>query len=112
MIRFDTSNERNLPRIPVSPSHVALGEASEIRSLLLVGPSQLGDMRWGTILCRDENGRKQSKISQPFLLLDLINTKTKAKAIKLDTKTKMNLRNIENFENELIRAELCQTRSV
>jgi len=46
-----------------------------------------------------------------FLLLHL-NTKTKAKAVKPDTKTNTNLRNIENFENKLIRAELCRTRSV
>jgi hypothetical protein len=43
-----------------------------------------------------------------FLLLHL-NTNTKTKAVKSDTKTKTNLR---NFENELIRAELCRTRSV
>jgi hypothetical protein len=46
-----------------------------------------------------------------FLLLHL-DMKTKAKTIKPDTKTNMNLRNIENFENEPIWAKLCQTRSV
>ena len=46
-----------------------------------------------------------------FLLL-YFNVKTKAKAVKPDTKTNTNLWNIENFENELIQAELCQTRSV
>jgi hypothetical protein len=46
-----------------------------------------------------------------FLLLHL-NTKTKAKTVKPNTKTNANLRNIENFENEPIRAKLCQTRSV
>ena len=49
----------------------------------------------------DENGRK---IPQPF------STSTfdyEAKAVKLDTKANTNLQNIENFENELIRTELC-----
>jgi hypothetical protein len=46
-----------------------------------------------------------------FLLLHLI-TKIKVKVIKLDTKININLQNIENFENELTRAELCRTRSV
>ena len=46
-----------------------------------------------------------------FLLLQL-NTKIKAKVVKPDTKMNTNLPNIENFENELIRAELCRTRSV
>jgi hypothetical protein len=36
----------------------------------------------------------------------------KAKTVKPDTKTNTNLRNIENFENELIRAKLCRKRSV
>jgi hypothetical protein len=35
-----------------------------------------------------------------------LNTKTKVKVVKPDTKTNTNLRNIENFENELIRTEL------
>ena len=48
----------------------------------------------------DENGRKTLNC---FLLLHL-NRKTKAKAIKADTKTNTNLRNIENFENKLIQA--------
>ena len=42
----------------------------------------------------------------------ILNTKTKTKVVKPDTKTNINLRNIKNFENELIRAELYQTRSV
>jgi len=46
-----------------------------------------------------------------FLLLHL-NTKTKAKTVKPDTKTNANLRKIEYFENEPIRAELRRTRSV
>jgi hypothetical protein len=51
------------------------------------------------------------KLLNHFLLLHL-NTKTKAKKVKPDTKTNANLRNIENFENKPIRAKLCQTRSV
>jgi hypothetical protein len=51
------------------------------------------------------------KLLNRFLLL-YFNTKTKAKVVKPETKMNMNLRNIENFENELIRAELCRTRSV
>ena len=46
-----------------------------------------------------------------FVLLQL-NKKTKAKAVKPDTKTNTNLHNIKNLKNELIRAELCRTRSV
>jgi hypothetical protein len=41
-----------------------------------------------------------------------LNTETKAKTVKLNTKMNVNLRNIENFENEPIRAKLCRTRSV
>ena len=41
-----------------------------------------------------------------FQLLYL-NMKTKAKAVKPEMKTNTNLWNIENFENKLIRAELC-----
>jgi hypothetical protein len=41
-----------------------------------------------------------------------LNTKTKAKTVKPDTKTNTNLWNIKNFENEPIRAKLCRTRSV
>jgi hypothetical protein len=51
------------------------------------------------------------KLLNHFLLLYL-NTKTKAKTVKPDTKTNTNLRNIENFKNEPIRAKLCRTRSV
>jgi hypothetical protein len=49
------------------------------------------------------------KLLNCFLLLHL-NTKIKAKIAKLDTKTNTNLRNIENFENEPIRAKLGQTQ--
>jgi hypothetical protein len=49
-----------------------------------------------------------------FLLLHL-NTKTKekvkVKAVKPEIKTNTNLRNIENFKNELIQAEFCRTQS-
>jgi hypothetical protein len=51
------------------------------------------------------------KLLNHFLLLYL-NTKTKTKTVKPDTKMNANLRNIENFENEPIRAKLCRTRSV
>jgi hypothetical protein len=46
-----------------------------------------------------------------FLLLHL-NTKTKAKTVKPDTKKNVNLRKIEYSKNEPIRVELCRTRSV
>jgi hypothetical protein len=51
------------------------------------------------------------KLLNHFLLLHL-NTKTKAKTVKPDTKTNANLQNIENFENKPIRVKLCRTRSV
>jgi hypothetical protein len=59
------------------------------------------------------SARHQEAVGKPlncFLLLYL-NTKTKTKAVKPDTKTNTNLRNIDNFGNEPIRAELCRTRS-
>jgi hypothetical protein len=49
------------------------------------------------------------KIVSRFLLLHL-NTKTKTKMVKSDTKMNANLRNIENFENEPIRTKLCRTQ--
>jgi hypothetical protein len=51
------------------------------------------------------------KLFEHFLLLHL-NMKTKEKMLKPDMKTNTNLRNIENFENEPIRAKLRRTRSV
>ena len=46
-----------------------------------------------------------------FLPLHL-NMEMKAKAVKPDMKMNTTLRNIENFENELIRAELYRTQSI
>ena len=54
---------------------------------------------------RDEIGKPLNR----FILLHL-NTKTKAKAVKLDMKTNTNF--LENFKNKLIRVELCRTRLV
>jgi hypothetical protein len=56
--------------------------------------------------------KKVEKLNR-FLLLRL-NTKMKmkVKTVKPNTKTNANLRNIENFENEPIRAKLCRTRLV
>jgi hypothetical protein len=51
------------------------------------------------------------KLLNHFLLLYL-NTKTIAKTVKPDTKTNANLWNIENFENEPIRAKLCRTQLI
>ena len=59
---------------------------------------------------KDENGWKRLKNLSTVFYFYILNTKTKA--VKPDTKTNTNLRNIKNFENELIRAELCRTRSV
>ena len=36
----------------------------------------------------------------------------KTKTVKSDTKTNTNLRNIETFENDPIRSDLCRTRSI
>jgi hypothetical protein len=62
-------------------------------------------------LCLHIRMKTVEKLLNRFLLLHL-NTKMKAKTVKLDTKTNMNLRNIENFKNEPIQAKLCRTRSV
>jgi hypothetical protein len=46
-----------------------------------------------------------------FLFLHL-NTKTKAKAVKPDTKRTRTYEIIKNFKNELILVELCRTQSI
>ena len=85
---------------PVSqPCFIEIGYARLISS-----QGHIGHIRPSS----DENSRKTSN---RFLFLHF-NTKIKVKAVKPDTKTNTNLRNIENFENELIRAELYRTRSL
>jgi hypothetical protein len=92
-------------------SHFFFVEVSMLRKSLLLAQPQ-----WDIFFHpppRQLGMKTAGKPLNRFLLLHLnTKTKAKAKALKPDTKTSTNLWNIKNFENELIRAKLCRTRSV
>jgi len=57
---------------------------------------------------KDENGPKTSSLFST----STFEYENESESGKAGHKMNTNLRNIENFENELIQAELCRTRSI